>query len=344
MQISENELIKRLMIHDASFLSSSEKILLEKNLDSWTSLAVMSINDISLAVGRDVSRGEWNGEKSLEKARFSKKILDALEISCTFFDQDDFPPMLKEMKDFPYGIFYRGDINCLNANCVSAVGTRNATNSGKRSAFEFAKDACDAGWTVVSGLAFGIDVFSHRGALEGTRGKTAAVLPCGIDAVVPSAHKSVAAKILKSGGVLLSEYAPKTPTQKFRFVQRNRIIAALSPATVVIQAPSGSGAMITADFALGYNRYVFFHQACFDEEGALLQKKVERQLKIAVESGKISSRSAENRLNASPRRYVEDGACVIKNFAEYCLEFQQELCEKNIKTDRQTDLFAKKDF
>ena len=168
-------------------------------------------------------------------------------------------------------MFYRGNFSVLQEKCVSVVGTRRLTADGMNAAKAFAYDAALHGQTVVSGLAFGADACSHAGAVAAAFdemekngvfcercGKTAAVLPCGIDCVVTNANKRIARQILQTGGCLLSEYPPGVCAEKWRFVQRNRIIAGLSPATVIVQAPAGSGALITADFALDFGRMLFF--------------------------------------------------------------------------------------
>lgn len=331
MQIDEKQMLKRLILSDASFFTTDEKILLEKNLDRFNDLALMSITEISSIIDRDLSKQKWNIEESLKKARVSMQLLKRLKIKATFFDFDDYPEMLKEMSDSPYALFYRGDLSCLKNPCVSVVGTRRATYSGRTAAFDFAKSACLAGDTVVSGLAFGIDVCAHKGALS-AEGKTVAVLPGGIDTIVPHSHTRVAAKIIESGGLLVSEYTPSTPAMNFRFVQRNRIIAGLSPATVVIQAPAGSGAMITASLALDYDRYVFFSEECFNSEAKALDEVNEKKLEAQLLKSRWSERAVKNKLQNSPVRYVEDGAQVIKDYAEYRSLMQGGFCEK--KTGR----------
>ncbi len=341
MQISRDELLKRLMIADASFLTFSEKSLLQKKLDSFNILAVMSNNELSTIIGRSLARARWNGQKILKKAETAIQLINRLNIKWTFYGDAEYPAMLTEMKDPPYVIFYRGDLNCLKANCVSMVGTRRATYSARKAAFDFAKDAGDNGETVISGLAFGIDVASHKGALSGLSGKTVAVLPGGIDSIVPLSHTKTASGIIECGGAIVSEYTPGTPAVPFRFTQRNRIIAALSPATVVVQAPCGSGAMITASLALDYNRYVFFHEACFNEESKALDKLNEQKLNALALTGKEMEKKVRSKRLNSPWLYVEDGAPVIKSYAEYCQYKNDSFCTVNIKRNtEQLDLFS----
>ena len=145
-------------------------------------------------------------------------------------------------------------------------------------------------------------------------GKTCAVLPCGIDTIVPYANRKLAENILRSGGVIVSEYVPGVPAERWRFVQRNRIIAALSPATVVVQAPSGSGSLITADFALECGRDVLFHKAAFSENAAVVRNFTESELQARFALGKASRTKLEN----TPEKYLEAGAPVIENYQDFC--------------------------
>lgn len=340
MQINREELIKRLMLADASFLTFREKTVLEKNLDSPDALAIMSIDDISSMVKRTFGKAHWDAGYSLDQAAKNSIILEKLGINFAFYDSEDYPAMFKEMTDPPYAVFYRGDIKCLKNSIVSVVGTRRATNDGRKAAFDFGKDASDNGTVVVSGLAFGIDIASHKGALSGALGKTCAVLPSGIDKIVPGAHIKEAAKIIEKGGCVLSEYTPLTEVQAFRYIQRNRLIAALSPATVVIQAPAGSGAMTTASLALDYNRYVFFSQVCLGKESELLYDVVEGELKKTALIQKNKEKLIAGKLNNSPKNYIQEGAPVIKNYAEYT-EYMHNGSEplKKVNTDGQLDLF-----
>lgn len=341
MQIENDEFLKRLLIHEATFLTTKEKLILLKAASDFEELKNFSLTQISFIVKRNLSRASWNGNESYKKVLLSQKIFSSYGIKCVFFDEIEFPSLLKEINDPPFVLFYRGNLACLEEKCVSIVGTRRASASGIKAAFNFAKDASDENYTVISGLAFGIDVFSHKGSLQGKSARTVAVLPCGIDCVVPSSNKSVAKKILENDGLLLSEYPPLTPAAPFRYVQRNRIIAGLSSSTVVIQSPCGGGAMITADFALNYNRFVFFHSACFDDESQMLNEEAKKRFNKIAAKSKQDSKKMQNKMLLSPQAFVEDGAIVVHNWQEFVDSFANETFSVNSKKNKvkQIDLF-----
>jgi DNA processing protein len=156
----------------------------------------------------------------------------------------------------PMVLYYKGLLTDLEREvCIAAVGTRTMTEYGSRSAYSMAYDLAKAGAVVVSGMAKGVDGMAHRGALDGG-GYTVAVLGCGIDRVYPAAHADLMRQILKNG-LVITEYKPFTEPKGSNFPLRNRIISGLSQGTVVIEAPRGSGALITAQTALGQGRDVF---------------------------------------------------------------------------------------
>jgi len=179
------------------------------------------------------------------------------EIKEISIEDGNYPKLLKEIKDPPEILYYRGEI-LAEENCFAVVGTRMASSYGKQVALEIAGDLAEAGLIIVSGLAPGIDSFAHQVVVE--RGKrTIAVLGTGIDekSIYPQSNLKLAEKILETGGCLISEYPPGTPGSKFTFPQRNRIISGLSLGTLVVEAKQKSGALITAHHAFSQNRKVF---------------------------------------------------------------------------------------
>ena len=168
----------------------------------------------------------------------------------------DFPPLLGAIHDPPPGLFVRGtaDLELLRSTSVAVVGARACSPYGAQVAKSIARELAAAGVVVVSGLARGVDAEAHRGALE-AGAPTVAVLGCGIDRDYPASHRELA-RLIAATGLVVSEYAPGVQPAPWRFPARNRIVAGLSRATVVVEARERSGALITADLALEEGRDV----------------------------------------------------------------------------------------
>jgi DNA processing protein len=184
--------------------------------------------------------------------------LDAIEQAdarIVLFDDDEYPPLLRQISDPPPLLYVKGALEKADHRAIAIVGTRLATDYGKTMAQQIATSLAQAGLTIVSGLARGIDVAAHQAALK-AGGRTIAVLPCGIDRVYPPEHGPVADQIVTSGAVI-SEFALGTPPEKGNFAPRNRIVSGLSLGVVVVEAGAKSGALISADQALEQGREVF---------------------------------------------------------------------------------------
>lgn len=168
-----------------------------------------------------------------------------------------YPPLLAEIPDPPFGIYFKGSLaTTVRATTVAIVGTRKATAAGKNLAEEFGRVLADTGCAVVSGLAFGVDAAAHAGAIS-ARGPTVAVLANGLNRVYPASHLRLAEHIIEGGSALLSEYPPGSSPLAHRFLERNRIISGLSRAVLAIEVPERSGVLATARFALDQNRDLF---------------------------------------------------------------------------------------
>ena len=179
------------------------------------------------------------------------------EIKKISIEDKNYPRLLKKIKNPPKVIYVKGELTG-NEKCFAVVGTRRCTDYGKQIAFEIAKDLAKAGFTIVSGLAPGIDTIAHKACLE-ARAKTIAVLGTGLDekSIYPKPNLKLARKILETGGALISEYPPGTHGSKFTFPQRNRIISGISFGVLVVEARKKSGAIITAEYAFSQKRKVF---------------------------------------------------------------------------------------
>jgi DNA processing protein len=189
------------------------------------------------------------------------------------FDSEEYPPLLREIYDPPLVLYTRGTVP--RKTFLSVVGTRNADRASEEIAERLSAECAAGGLCVASGMASGIDRFAHLGALRGGK-STVGVLPNGIDSSYPASNRDLFHKIEQStGSALISEYPPGCRADSWTFVRRNRIIAGMSPACVIIKAGEKSGAMITARFALEHNRELF---ACgglpFDEGYAGCQKLI----------------------------------------------------------------------
>lgn len=178
-------------------------------------------------------------------------------IRLVAYGSPGYPERLVHLHDPPLLLYLRGSADLADRRIrgiVAIVGTRRATPYGRRMAREIATGLAEAGWAVVSGMARGIDGAAHTAALD-ARGATIGVLGSGLDFAYPAAHRSLYRRMIR-GGLLVSEFAPSTPPAPGLFPRRNRIIAALAEAVVVVQAPARSGALITADHALDLGRDV----------------------------------------------------------------------------------------
>lgn len=196
----------------------------------------------------------------------SEAILTECEkkgIKTVSFVSKEYPSILKEIYDPPVILYCRGSVNAMEYNkignsAISIVGTRHATGKALRAAFETGFYLSLQGFSIVSGLAIGIDAEAHKGSVL-AGGNTVAVLGCGVDAIYPGCNRRIAENIISAGGAIISEYEPKSPPLKYHFPERNRIISGLSVGTVIIEAPEKSGALITADYALEQGRDIFVH-------------------------------------------------------------------------------------
>lgn len=181
--------------------------------------------------------------------------LARLGIKAVIMLEEEYPSLLLHLEDPPPVLYYRGKIQCRWEKTVAIVGTRRPTPTGEKVAYRLAQAAARAGYTVISGLARGIDAAAHRGAMAVPGGETVAVLGHGLCHLYPPEHRPLAEEIT-GRGVLVTEFPPSFPSRPGNFPVRNRIIAALSKVVVVVEAGEKSGALITARCALELGREV----------------------------------------------------------------------------------------
>lgn len=339
---TDDYLLLHLSLNRITFLSCQEKKILAKKLDSFNTLALLSIEEILNFTGhQDTKRMQWNGVENLRMAQRALHYCRLLRVQIILNDDEEYPELLRQISDPPYLLFCRGNKSLLTEPSVSIVGTRKLTQAGKTAARSFAYDAAMNGVNVVSGLANGADGFAHQGVIDAyfdmmekntgaddmaRLGKTIAVIPSGIDEITPGNHRRLAAQILQCGGCIISEYEPKLEMANWHFVGRNRIIAGLSPATLVIEAPAGSGALITADFAVEYDRDLFFHKSGFSQAAKLIAENTQCQLEADFAAGKVSKYKLENTV----ARYLKAGALVIADYNDYCRALTEAPGERSV--------------
>lgn len=196
-----------------------------------------------------------NRNEAIQKAKDYVNYFGKNEISSVFYQSDEFPYRLNQCEDAPILLFKKGKIHYNQPKVISIVGTRNATSYGKRCIDEFLAGLIDQNVLVVSGLAYGIDVYAHQKCIE-LGIQTVGVLGHGLDRIYPAIHKSIAEKMLLNGG-LISEFLPGTLPDREHFPMRNRIVAGMCDATIVVESGLKGGSMITAELANDYSRDVF---------------------------------------------------------------------------------------
>ncbi|BEG99783.1 DNA-processing protein DprA [Bacteroides sedimenti] len=178
-------------------------------------------------------------------------------INCICYNDEAYPSRLRECPDAPVILFFKGEADLNALRVINMVGTRNATDYGQRICRDFITDlkSLCPDVLVVSGLAYGIDIHSHRAAVSNGL-TTVGVLAHGLDRIYPAAHRKTAIDMLANGG-LLTEFMSETNPDRQNFVKRNRIVAGMSDATIVVESAVKGGALITADIAQSYHRDCF---------------------------------------------------------------------------------------
>jgi len=235
-------------------------------------------------------------------------------IKTLSINQKEFPVLLKEIPKPPSLIYLKGELPPANLACLAIVGTRKATSDGKTFAKRLAFELAQNGFVIVSGLAFGIDTAAHQGALA-ANGQTIAVVANGLDSIYPRSNEQLAKQILANNGAIISEYPPGTPAYPNQFLERNRIISGLSIATIIVEAPIRSGALVTARYALEQGREVFV------APGSCLHQNY-RGSHLLIRNGA--------RLISSAEDVIEDIKEIIVNYPFYTFNFNQSKTSEKI--------------
>ncbi|MXV52529.1 DNA-protecting protein DprA [Pedobacter sp. HMF7647] len=230
-----------------------------ENIFNAKASELIAINGIGKITVENIQKSE-----ALHQAESELKFIEKYQITTLFYTESNFPQRLKNCYDSPILLYFKGNADLNATKVISIVGTRNATTYGR--------DICDSlieqlqkhNVIIVSGLAHGIDSFAHRASLRNNI-PTVGVLGHGLDRIYPAVNRNMAEKMLHCGG-LLSEYCSGTNPDRENFPKRNRIIAGLSDATIVVEASLKGGALISAEIANSYNRDVFAFPGNIDNE------------------------------------------------------------------------------
>lgn len=271
---------------------------------------------------RDIKKLKWKSEWISEFIKLRSSLdehaveqhLRKLAVACVGYNNPLYPKSLKHIPDPPIALFVRGNLPVPRARLpvgrtgphmvpenlsaldrtqrvlpyLAVVGTRRCTSYGERVTKNLVKELVPYNICIVSGLAFGIDAVAHRSCLE-ARGRTIAVLGGAIDNVSPQEHRSLTEKIIEHGGTVVSEHPPGYTVNKQSFVTRNRIIAGLSDATLVTEAPVKSGALITAECSLEYGKDVFaVPHSLHNFMGKGCNELIRQGAYIALDAGQIA--------------------------------------------------------
>ncbi|MDR2807940.1 MAG: DNA-processing protein DprA [Spirochaetaceae bacterium] len=269
-------------------ISTVDKITLCVCFTSEADIVSLTKPELENILRRSLPKLRWDLDLWLGQAEQDIWTIKCRGMNTVSYTSSDYPPLLREIHDPPHLIFYWGQLPDKERPLVAMVGTRRPAPPGAMLAIRVSREFADAGVSVVSGLALGIDAFSHRGNLTA---HTVAVLASGLDELSPAANKVLARKILEHNGCIMSEYPPGTLPQPWQFPLRNRIISGLSRGTLIVEAPARSGALITGRCAL--------------EQG--------RDLWVAGMHGEIFGEGAQ--------KFVDEGARVVSSAYEILEEW-----------------------
>ncbi len=235
--------------------------VLAKNLIAYCGSAqqVFKMNKSQLekipGIGHFTANAIVNSKSVLERAEKEVNFLENKSIKALFFTDKDYPQRLKNCADSPVMLYYKGTADLNLEKIISVVGTRTPSLYGKQMTEQLIQDLTISGCLVVSGLAYGIDISAHKAALDNGL-NTIGVLAHGLDRVYPSVHTQYAERMITHGG-LLTEFITETKPDKENFPKRNRIVAGMCDALVVVESKREGGSLITATIANSYNKDIF---------------------------------------------------------------------------------------
>jgi len=206
------------------------------------------------------------GFKDFDKAEKEVAFIKKHDIKPIYFLDKEYPRRLNEIADAPILLFYKGNTDFNVPRLLAVVGTRRATDYGKAVCEKLVEELAPYNVTIVSGLAYGIDYAAHKAALKAGL-PTVGVLAHGLDMIYPSAHRSLAVKMIEQGG-LLTEYTSGTGPEREHFPERNRIVAGITDGLILVETARKGGALITAEISNSYDREVFAVPGRIDDESS----------------------------------------------------------------------------
>jgi DNA processing protein len=211
---------------------------------------LMKIPGLPKLLSKDI-----NFKPMLRRAEMELKFIRNSKITPLYYYDDDYPARLRHCADSPLMLYFKGEEDFVGKKMLAVVGTRNASSYGRRVCEEIIHDFSNDNITIISGMAYGIDSCAHRKALSSGL-NTIGVMAHGLDRIYPSENRNMARRMLQQGG-LITEFLSQTIPDRENFPKRNRIIAGLADAVLVVESATKGGAIITADIAQSYNRDVF---------------------------------------------------------------------------------------
>ncbi len=234
--------------HLLQYFTSAEEIFKAKRS------VLERVPGIGAYTAEQIENGRINALKCAEK---ELSFIDKHKIRLYVITEDDYPRRLKECQDAPVVFYYRGNADLDAIKIISIVGTRSISDYGRKLTDSLVRDlsVMFPDLLIISGLAYGVDICAHRSALKNHL-PTVGVLAHGLDRIYPAAHRNIAAGMIETGG-LLTDFASGTNPDRENFLRRNRLVAGLSDATIVVESAEKGGSLVTADIAFSYGRDVY---------------------------------------------------------------------------------------
>lgn len=322
--MTEEEIIYTMALTRVPRVNTATQHRLIKELGSATAVFENRhhIQDIYPEASEKLSDALKELDRLTARAEEELNFVQQKQIQCLCYHSTAYPSRLKECDDAPLILYYKGNAHLNRAHVISMVGTRHCTEYGKDVCRRFVAELTDLvpDVLVVSGLAYGIDIHSHRAALDNGL-DTVGVLAHGLDQIYPRLHRDTAVQMVAQGG-LLTEFMSHTNADKVNFVRRNRIVAGMADATIVVESADKGGALITADIATGYHRDVFAFPGRINDPYSKGCNLLIRDSKAALLQGAQDVVEAMGWKDLSPEKRKDKGI-QRKLFPELCEEEQR---------------------